>query len=99
MSLSFKKTDDIFKNHFCLVFAVVQYSMLRFQVKRKKLPGNLPELNDSQSQAVTTAINEPFTLIQGPPGKSNAGLTSDNYVQSLSSISLQELERQWLVCT
>uniref|UniRef100_A0A3B3B4C7 C3H1-type domain-containing protein n=1 Tax=Oryzias melastigma TaxID=30732 RepID=A0A3B3B4C7_ORYME len=47
---------------------VVQSDMLRWKVKKRKLLGDLPELNDSQIQAVTTAIKEPFTLIQGPPG-------------------------------
>uniref|UniRef100_A0A8C8A6R2 RNB domain-containing protein n=1 Tax=Oryzias sinensis TaxID=183150 RepID=A0A8C8A6R2_9TELE len=64
--VNLEKACDLVKS--IILRKLVQYSMLRFQVKRKKLPGDLPELNDSQSQAVTTAINEPFTLIQGPPG-------------------------------
>lgn len=37
---------------------------------RKKLPDGLPELNLSQHLAVDKALNNTFTLIQGPPGKS-----------------------------
>lgn len=35
---------------------------------REKAPG-LPELNKSQYDAVEKALNNKFTLIQGPPGK------------------------------
>lgn len=37
---------------------------------RKELPVGLPKLNLSQHQAVDKALNDTFTVIQGPPGKS-----------------------------
>ena len=36
---------------------------------KDKKPYGLPELNDSQYSAVEYAVNNSFTLIQGPPGK------------------------------
>ncbi|RVE72874.1 hypothetical protein OJAV_G00043290 [Oryzias javanicus] len=69
--VSLEKASDLVKSIVLrkrIKKAVVQSDTLRWNVKKKKLPGNLPELNDSQIQAVTTAIKEPFTLIQGPPG-------------------------------
>ncbi|XP_062309806.1 helicase with zinc finger domain 2-like isoform X2 [Osmerus eperlanus] len=45
-----------------------QQLVLPWQIKREKGPDGLPELNDSQCQAVEKAINKNFTIIQGPPG-------------------------------
>ncbi|XP_065501995.1 3'-5' exoribonuclease HELZ2 [Caloenas nicobarica] len=38
------------------------------QQKSFDLPGSYRKLNQSQNQAILTALRKPFTLIQGPPG-------------------------------
>lgn len=64
---------------------VMPSSVLKHQIARTKLPAKLPELNDSQRQAVAAALNSNFTLIQGPPGKSR------NVINPVSTCSVKDL--------
>lgn len=41
----------------------------RWHSSRRAKPEGLPDFNSSQSLAVAKALNNTFTIIQGPPGK------------------------------
>ena len=43
----------------------------QFEVRRLEPPIGLPKLNETQFKAVEKALEHNFTVIQGPPGKSN----------------------------
>ena len=48
-----------------------QNTVPQFEVRRLEPPIGLPKLNETQFKAVETALKNNFTVIQGPPGKSN----------------------------
>ncbi|XP_061584138.1 helicase with zinc finger domain 2-like [Cololabis saira] len=69
--INLKKGCDLVKNIALghrISKEVINCSVTRWDIGRTRLPGGLPQLNNSQCLAVETALKNTFTLIQGPPG-------------------------------
>ena len=59
------------------------------QTQRVKQPANIPNLNNSQKQAISKALKNNFTLIQGPPGTGKT-TTSASLVYNLVETKLMK---------
>lgn len=65
LEVAIKKTQSTFLLNLIFLFTVqIEWNSPR----TNQLTNGLPDLNHSQKQAVTKALNQNFTLVWGPPG-------------------------------